>query len=131
VRLLLDQGLPRSAATLLTEQGFDTVHAGDVGLASASDAAIIDRARIEGRTIVTLDADFHALIALAGASSPSVIRVREEGLKGGVLAELVAKTIGLCREELASGSVVTVRGGSIRVRALPLVTRFRQDESKP
>ena len=125
MKLLLDQGLPRSAAALLTEQGFDTVHAGDVGLASASDAAIIDRARIEGRTIVTLDADFHALIALAGASSPSVIRVREEGLKGGVLAELVAKTIGLCRDELVSGSVVTVRGGSIRVRILPLVTRFR------
>ena len=125
MKLLLDQGLPRSAAALLTEQGFDTVHAGDVGLASASDAAIIDRARIEGRTIVTLDADFHALIALAGASSPSVIRVREEGLKGGVLAELVTKTIGLCRDELVSGSVVTVRGGSIRVRILPLVTRFR------
>ncbi|HYN42067.1 MAG TPA: DUF5615 family PIN-like protein [Thermoanaerobaculia bacterium] len=125
MRLLLDQGLPRSAATLLMEKGFDTNHAGDVGLASASDAAIIDRARIEGRTIVTLDADFHALIALAGASSPSVIRIREEGLKGPALAELVERTVGLCRNELASGAVVTVRGGSIRVRALPVVARFR------
>ena len=125
MKLLLDQGFPRSAAALLTEQGFDTVHAGDVGLASASDAAIIDRARIEGRTIVTLDADFHALIALAGASNPSVIRIREEGLKGVVLADLVARTIGLCRDELTSGAVVTLRGGSIRVRTLPLVARFR------
>jgi predicted nuclease of predicted toxin-antitoxin system len=125
VKLLLDQGLPRSAAVLLAERGFDTVHAGDVGLASASDAAIIDRARLEGRTIVTLDADFHALIALAGAASPSVIRIREEGLRGVELAELVARTVGLCRDDLASGAVVTVRGRSIRVRSLPVVARFR------
>lgn len=125
MRLLLDQGLPRSAAALLTEQGFDTVHAGDIGLASASDTAIIDRARIERRIIVTLDADFHALIALAGVSSPSVIRIREEGLKGPALAELVERTVGLCRNEIASGAVVTVRGGSIRIRTLPLVARFR------
>ena len=120
MRLLLDQGLPRSAVALLTEQGFDTVHAGDMGLAAATDAAIIERARIDGRTIVTLDADFHALIALAGASSPSVIRIREEGLRGSELAKLVVETVGLCGEDLASGAVVTVRGGTVRVRRLPV-----------
>ena len=34
MRLLLDQGLPRSAVAFLTERGFDTVHAGDIGLVS-------------------------------------------------------------------------------------------------
>ena len=62
MKLLLDQGLPRSVAVLLAERGFDTVHAGDVGL---------------------------------------------------------------CRDDLASGAVVTVRGRSIRVRSLPVVARFR------
>ena len=120
MRLLLDQGLPRSAVAFLTERGFDTVHAGDIGLAAATDAAIIERARIDGRTIVTLDADFHALVALAGASSPSVIRIREEGLRGPELANLVVGTVGLCGEDLASGAVITVRGGSVRVRRLPV-----------
>lgn len=120
MRLLLDQGLPRSAVALLTERGFDTVHTGDIGLAAATDAAIIERAKIDGRTIVTLDADFHAPIALAGASSPSVIRIREEGLRGSALAKLVVATVGLCGEELASGAVVTVRGSSVRVRRLPV-----------
>ena len=120
MRLLLDQGLPRSAVALLIERGFDTVHAGDIGRAAAMDAEIIERARIDGRTIVTLDADFHALIALAGASSPSVVRVREEGLRGPELAKLVVGTVGLCGEDLASGAVVTVRGGSVRVRRLPV-----------
>jgi predicted nuclease of predicted toxin-antitoxin system len=120
VKLLLDQGLPRSAVTLLIARGFDTVHVGEIGLAAATDASIIERARNDGRTIVTLDADFHALIALAGTSSPSVIRIREEGLKGLELAELVVRTVDLCRADLDSGAVVTVRGGSVRVRSLPL-----------
>lgn len=123
MRLLLDQGLPRSAAALLSERGFDTVHAGDIGLASAADAQILDQARINGRTIVTLDADFHALVALAGASGPSVVRIREEGLKGLDLAELVVATLSLCREDLELGAVVTVRGRSVRVRRLPVGNR--------
>ena len=120
MKLVLDQGLPRSAVTLLIARGFGTVHVGEIGLAAATDASLIERARNDGRTIVTLDADFHALIALEGTSSPSVIRIREEGLKGLELAELVVRTVDLCRADLDSGAVVTVRGDSVRVRSLPV-----------
>ncbi len=61
MRLLLDQGLPRSAARFLREAGIETVHVGEIGYATADDTAILQRARNEGRTVVTLDADFHAL----------------------------------------------------------------------
>ena len=44
MKLLLDQGLPRSAAALLCQLR---------------------------RVVVTLDADFHTLLALSGAASPS------------------------------------------------------------
>jgi predicted nuclease of predicted toxin-antitoxin system len=37
MKLLLDQGLPRSAAVLLTRAGHDTVHVGDIGLGEADD----------------------------------------------------------------------------------------------
>lgn len=82
IKILLDQGLPRSAAELLRQQGWDALHVSDVGLAAASDQTILNQAEQQGRTVVTLDADFHALLAVSGASAPSVVRLRIEGLKG-------------------------------------------------
>ncbi len=63
MKLLLDQGLPRSAASLLQNVGVDAIHTGDIDYTTAEDAAIIEWARQEGRIVVTLDADFHALLA--------------------------------------------------------------------
>jgi predicted nuclease of predicted toxin-antitoxin system len=122
VKLLLDQGLPRGAARELVRFGFDAIpHAGDIGMATASDEELIERARIEERTIVTLDADFHALLALSNASSPSTVRVRIEGLRGEELATLVHRVVTLCEADLLAGAMVTVDEITVRVRALPLV----------
>jgi predicted nuclease of predicted toxin-antitoxin system len=74
--ILLDQGLPRFSAAILRSNGHDAIHTGEIGLSRADDAVIIERGRDEDRIVVTLDADFHALMALSGASSPSVIRIR-------------------------------------------------------
>jgi predicted nuclease of predicted toxin-antitoxin system len=41
MKLLLDEGLPRSAAQILRESGIDAVHAGESGLATASDVDIL------------------------------------------------------------------------------------------
>ena len=67
MKLLLDQGLPRSTAELLREKGLDAVHTGECGLAVASDDAILAAGRTQGRTVVTLDSDFHAILALEEA----------------------------------------------------------------
>lgn len=82
MRWLLDQGLPRSAAAWLNETSEDALHVGDIGMADAADSSILLHALHEHRIVVTLDADFHSLLALNGSSQPSVIRIREEGLCG-------------------------------------------------
>ena len=66
--LLLDQGLPRSATRYLREAGIPAVHAGEVGLSSASDEAILDYARSQKLIVVTLDADFHRKLVLSDAN---------------------------------------------------------------
>lgn len=81
MKLLLDQGLPLSVAALLRDVGIDTIHVSEIGMSEAEDAEIIHRAREEGHAVATLDADFHTLLALDEAISPSVIRIWIERLR--------------------------------------------------
>lgn len=122
MKLLLDQGLPLSAAALLRDAGMDTIHVGEIGMAEAEDAEIIQRANAEGFIVVTLDADFHTLLALAGATAPSVIRIRIERLRAQALTDLLGMVIAECTEDLEQGSAITVEAGRIRIRRLPLVS---------
>jgi len=121
MRLLLDQGLPRSTARLLREAGIDAVHVGEIGYSTADDATILQRGRDEERTVITLDADFHALLALSRAMTPSVIRIRMEGLYGQKAAEVIQTAITRCAEDLERGAVVTVQPGRMRIHRLPLL----------
>jgi len=43
--VLLDQGLPRSAARILRDSGFDAVHVGEIGMSAAADVTILSHAR--------------------------------------------------------------------------------------
>ena len=47
--------------------GIDALHVGEIGMAPAADEAIIEYGCSNGYSIVTLDADFHSLLALAEA----------------------------------------------------------------
>lgn len=121
MKLLLDQGLPRSAAALLCEAGIDAIHVADIGFSAADDTDILQRAQEDERVVVTLDADFRALLALTEAISPSVIRIRIERLRAEALTNLLLTVVGECEEDLEQGAVVTVEPSRIRVRRLPLV----------
>ncbi len=58
-------------------------------MARAPDQHILSYAQRHQRVCVTLDADFHALLALSNANAPSVIRIRQECLSGAKLANLL------------------------------------------
>jgi len=120
MKLFLDQGLPRPAAKLLRNAGIDTVHTAEVGMAKALDPEILAYSRQEQRTIVTMDADFHALLALSNATSPSVIRIRIEGLKAAAVAQLLMHLVEDWSSELESGVMLSIQRRRIGVRHLPL-----------
>lgn len=119
-RLLLDQGLPRSSVAKLRDAGVDAVHAGDVGLSRATDSEILQYAVENDRVVVTLDADFHTMLALQEASSPSVVRIRIEGLGAAELAELLLSIDDATAPALSAGAAVSVTQDSIRIHRLPL-----------
>lgn len=120
MRLLLDQGLPRSAAALLRDEGHMAVHVGELGMAEASDESIIEWARANSQCIVMLDADFHSLLAVSNAVEPSVIRIRIQRLKGQDAAHLILNAVAQIGGEIERGCFATVTPRSIRIRRLPV-----------
>jgi predicted nuclease of predicted toxin-antitoxin system len=72
----------------------------------------------QGRTVVTLDADFHALLMVNRQTSPSVIRFRQEGLKGEDLAAILETVSSAVSADLERGALVTATARSIRVHRL-------------
>src|SRR5271157_1011533 len=105
--LLLDQGLPRSTTSLLVEAGYSAVHAAEIGLSRASDFEILAYARQQDLIVVTLDADFHMLLAVQGATSPSVIRLRQQRLNSEQAAIAIEVVLDRGREALERGAVVS------------------------
>ena len=102
--------------------GINTVHVSEIGYSTAHDVAILERAREEKRIVITFDADFHAFLALSRAITPSVIRIRIEGLYGKKAADLIQTVLTRCAEDLKQGAVVTVQPERIRARRLPLLS---------
>ena len=127
--LLLDQGLPHSAAALLRERGFDALHVADLSLGEAPDHVILAKAQELGRIVCTLDSDFHALMALSGARKPSVILIRIQGLKAPQIVDLLARIIGVAEALIVGGALVTATPSGLRVRKLPLATDLSRRES--
>ena len=101
------------------------MHASEARLSRATDTEILEHARQSNRFVVTLDADFHAILAVTNADSPSVIRIRQEGLRGPELAELLQQVWNKINTQLQDGALVTVTSTTVRIHRLPV---FREDK---
>ena len=121
MKFLLDQGLPRSTVGYLQALGMEAEHVGDLGMSTATDKAILAEGKDRDSIVVTLDSDFHALLALSNASSPSVIRIRIQGLKGEDVARIIAQVVESTENDLVAGAAVTVTDRRLALRRLPLV----------
>ena len=120
MKVLLDEGLPRRGAELLRARGVDAIHLTEIAASSTADLTILEEARASDRVVVTLDADFHALLAMHGWSSPSVIRIRRQGLSAFDVSELVIRLLADHEAALQSGVALSVRGHLVGMRRLPL-----------
>lgn len=88
-------------------------------MAAATDAEILERARVDGRVIISADTDFGALLALAGAAAPSLVLFRRSDNQTGSLLDLLLANLSQVQQALVRGSVVVIEDARVRVRSLP------------
>lgn len=114
--------MPQSAADQLNAGliPISAIHVSRLSMSTASDAMIVRYARENGFVVVTLDADFHALLALSGAHAPSVIRIREQGLNSSAFCRLMQSIWPKVAAAVESGALITVTKTRIRIRRLPI-----------
>jgi predicted nuclease of predicted toxin-antitoxin system len=122
MKLLLDQGLPPLTAELLRRQEIDAIHVSEVGYSRAEDTKIIELAQTDERIIVTLDADYHAAIALTSVPSPSVIWIRVVNLQASEYMDTIIPILNEYKEMLVNGVLITIRSdGKIKTRLLAII----------
>ena len=63
LRFFLDEHIPAAAAQGLTRRGIDVLTAQQAGRTGCTDESQLEFARVQGRVIVTSDADYLALAA--------------------------------------------------------------------
>jgi predicted nuclease of predicted toxin-antitoxin system len=109
--LLLDEHVPRSAGRLLAQRGHEVVFVVDVA-AGADDRAVLERARMDGRVLVTLDADFGKLIFQQGVPPPpAIVYVRLRPVDGFAIGTIVADALA---DDIDAALVVCTRDGRRR-----------------
>jgi predicted nuclease of predicted toxin-antitoxin system len=119
-RILLDQGMPLTAASILRGLGWDAIHAREIGMQEAGDTEILEYAARESRVIVTLDRDFPQILALTAASRPSVVLIRQQRLRSAPVAELIQSLWLEHETALEEGCVLKTGPRGARIRRLPL-----------
>ena len=120
MRVLLDQGTPFRAAERLRDAEWDALHLREVGLSTADADILLARAADENRIIITFDADFHRLLPTTGATAPSVVRIRMQGLSYEEFAALLQRELLSRAELLQTGAAVSITAKGVRIRLLPL-----------
>ena len=113
-------GLAQTTIVFLREQGHDAVHLRDQGLQQLPDIEIVQKARAEGRVILTHDLDFGRIVALGGTRVPSVITFRLSDMRPSQVNQRLLSVLEHFTEQLEMGALVSVTDGGIRVRSLPI-----------
>jgi predicted nuclease of predicted toxin-antitoxin system len=122
VKFLVDQNRSPALAERLRNAGHDAVHTMELGLERAEDDELLLLAREEQRVVISGDTDFGALLALANATSPSVILFRSRHRRSADdQATLLLAHLGDVEVDLIAGAVVVITDDRIRVRRLPLL----------
>lgn len=105
---------------MLVPAGHEWRHAGDVGMARASDASILAEAKSRRECVITHDLDYGQLLAFSGDSAPSVLIFRLRRADTKLMHQRMTTAWGEIAGGLTSGAVVVIEEAATRIRRLPI-----------
>jgi predicted nuclease of predicted toxin-antitoxin system len=121
MRFLADAGISPKTVQFLSELAHDAVHVKSLGLARATDAQIVDRARQDSRVLLTFDLDFGDILALGVLDKPSVIIFRLADERADSVNQRLSAVLTERPADLESGVLILVEDSQYRVRKLPII----------
>jgi predicted nuclease of predicted toxin-antitoxin system len=120
VNFLLNMNILPELGPMLTAKGHTWRHASDIGLARASDVAILAEAKAQHEFVIMHDLDYRQMLAFSGDSTPSVIIFRLRRADADLMFERIKAAWHEIEEPLVAGAVVSIEDGARRVRRPPI-----------
>lgn len=120
MKFLVDMPVTPRAAQHLQAAGHEAVHAATIQLSKASDTAIMETARRDGRIVVTADLDYPRLLALHKADRPGVILFRGGSYSDDEMLALLDRVLKQCAPADLEASITVVDHDRVRRRRLPI-----------
>jgi len=120
VKLLADVNVSALVVQRLRHAGVDVTRGSEIMDPHASDAQILAIDEQRGCVLISHDQDFGALLAIAGATTPSLINLRVTVVDVDFLVRCILSALVSARDELVQGSIVGIEDSRMRVRPLPI-----------
>lgn len=113
----IDENVPTEAVDLLRQAGWecDTVY--DEALGGAEDPQLIDRCRVEGRVLFTIDLDFADIRAYPPSDQVGIVVFRAPKPSRAAVLALVQAAIPVLASEWAERRLWIVEPGRVRIRS--------------
>jgi len=118
MKLFLDQDVYAVTARMLGLQGHDVVTAAEMGLSRATDTELLDRARDQGRILITRDRDFGGFIFVHDLGA-GVIYLRMQPSTMAAVHQELNRVLTIYTPEQLLGAFVVIEPARHRFRRLP------------
>lgn len=129
MRFKLDENMPRTLASAMSEWGHDVHTVADEHLGGRSDSVVARHAMAEERIVVTYDMDFSDIRRFSAARCIGIVllRLRNRDVHSCIAA--MKRLLNSLTDAEIGGRILVVEEARIRVRELPSSTGEESDET--